>query len=187
MEDIYFIETIEQLKVISEPLRIQILWELDEGPKTGKMVADDLELPPSKVRYHIKELEKAGLIQLVKTEEKNGILQKFYQPVAKEISLEKIIPKVNKHVEGYENLFRENGLVLLDKTKSILRKMEGSNLKFDFMWFEDVWLNEEELSELKAKIKDVSNYLRGHRTKRQETERYHISALSFPYPEAEEE
>ncbi|WP_236841093.1 helix-turn-helix domain-containing protein [Brevibacillus formosus] len=50
---------------------------------TGKQLAT---LSPSKVHYHLKELESHGFVEVVRTEEKNGIVQKFYwkRPVMEE-------------------------------------------------------------------------------------------------------
>lgn len=49
---------------------------------TGKQLATLLSLSPSKVHYHLKELESHNFIEVVRTEEKNGIVQKFYRAVA---------------------------------------------------------------------------------------------------------
>ncbi|QKY70532.1 helix-turn-helix domain-containing protein [Lentibacillus sp. CBA3610] len=59
-------------------------------PKTGKMLAVKLDLPASKMRYHLTALEKAGLVEIERTEVINGIVQKFYRPIAKDIRREGI-------------------------------------------------------------------------------------------------
>ncbi len=82
MQSFFVIDTSERLRAVSDPLRIQILFYLIENEYTGTQLADILGLSPSKVHYHLRELEQHGLIQVVRTEEKNGIVQKFFRDVA---------------------------------------------------------------------------------------------------------
>ncbi|MRX73556.1 helix-turn-helix domain-containing protein [Bacillus lacus] len=83
------LETLQQMKILSDPVRVKILWKIAYQSKTGKIIGDELNLQAQKVHYHLKELEKAGLVYIEKTEEKNGIIQKFYRPVARYISINK--------------------------------------------------------------------------------------------------
>ncbi|EIM05091.1 transcriptional regulator [Planococcus antarcticus DSM 14505] len=80
---IFILETYEQLKVISDPLRTKMLIYLVEQPHTGQMLAQELNLSRAKVLYHLRELEKHGIIQLVRKEERGGNILKFYQAVAR--------------------------------------------------------------------------------------------------------
>jgi len=85
MNDILVIDNLDQLKCVSDPFRIQLLSILGDEPKTGQQIADILEIPRAKIHYHLAELEKNGIIELVKTEQKHSIIQKFYLPVAKKL------------------------------------------------------------------------------------------------------
>ncbi|MCU7558596.1 winged helix-turn-helix domain-containing protein [Macrococcus capreoli] len=85
MLDILVIENLAQLKCVSDPFRIKLLELLATEAKTGQQLADELEIPRAKIHYHLAELEKQGIIELVKTEQKHSIIQKFYAPVAKQI------------------------------------------------------------------------------------------------------
>lgn len=76
------VETLEQLKAVSDSLRLQIITMLVKEEHTGKQLATLLSLSASKVHYHLKELESHGFVEVVRTEEKNGIVQKFYRAVA---------------------------------------------------------------------------------------------------------
>lgn len=82
-QSIFILETYEQLKVISDPLRTKMLIYLVEQPHTGQMLAQELNLSRAKVLYHLRELEKYGIIQLVRKEERAGNVLKFYQAVAR--------------------------------------------------------------------------------------------------------
>ena len=82
MKRYFIIDTPEQLKALSDPLRIRILTSIISKETTGKQLADEFQMSASKVHYHLRELENNGLAEIVRTEEKNGIVQKFYRAVA---------------------------------------------------------------------------------------------------------
>ncbi|OIK15376.1 transcriptional regulator [Bacillus sp. MUM 116] len=82
-KSILIIETYEQLKAISDPLRTKMLIYLVEQPHTGHMLANELNLSRAKILYHLRELEKHGIIMLVKKEERGGNILKYYQAVAR--------------------------------------------------------------------------------------------------------
>ncbi|MFC7679472.1 helix-turn-helix domain-containing protein [Paenibacillus sp. GCM10028914] len=76
------LSTLEEIKVYSDPYRLKILnifHKLDR-PATVKEVADEMGEVPAKVHYHVKKLEKIGLVHLVSTKEINGIVAKYYLP-----------------------------------------------------------------------------------------------------------
>ncbi|QDP40875.1 ArsR/SmtB family transcription factor [Radiobacillus deserti] len=82
-KSILIIDSYEQLKAISDPLRTKMLMYLIEQPHTGHMLAEALNLSRAKILYHLRELEKHGIIRLVKKVEKKGNILKYYQAVAK--------------------------------------------------------------------------------------------------------
>jgi len=180
VDEVYYIEKLEQLKVISDPFRIKILWELDDEAKTGKMLADSLGLPPSKMRYHLTELQKAGLIVIEKTEVKNGIVQKFFRPIAKMISLEKILPAINGGTLP-ANALIENAIQSIEKTKLILRKWESTdhlNPNNLLQSFETLSMTEEEFQDLKSKLRELTEPYRQKNTI--EKKLYHLHITAFP-------
>ncbi len=81
--EIYNLETIEQVRALHDSLRSRILDALAHRAMTVKQVADLLEEPSGKVHYHVRELERMGLLRLVETRENKGILEKYYRAVAK--------------------------------------------------------------------------------------------------------
>ncbi|SEQ70728.1 transcriptional regulator, ArsR family [Virgibacillus subterraneus] len=82
MKDIKILTTHEQLKALSDPFRSELLLRLMEKPKTGQQLSEVFSLSRARIHYHLKELEKNDLVEIVHQEEKNGIVQKFYQAVA---------------------------------------------------------------------------------------------------------
>lgn len=82
MKDISVLSDLEKVKAICDPLRIKLLKLLIHQNLTAKQLASQVHQSSSKIHYHVKELEKQGLIELVHTVEKGGILEKYYRAVA---------------------------------------------------------------------------------------------------------
>src|SRR5688572_24810596 len=84
----YLVTDLETLKVLADPLRLRIR-ELMGKPTTVKQVAAKLDLPATKLYYHINLLEKHGLIVLVDTRVVSGIIEKHYQVSAQNVRVAK--------------------------------------------------------------------------------------------------
>ena len=75
----YVIRDLDTLKVIADPLRVQIIHAIGHvTPRTVKQVSKALGLSPNKLYYHINMLEEHGLIQVVETRVVSGIIEKLY-------------------------------------------------------------------------------------------------------------
>jgi DNA-binding transcriptional ArsR family regulator len=85
MDEVYEIENLEQLRSISDPLRVKIIHLTGAKPMTSQMLSEQLDISRTKIHYHLKELEKNKLIEVVKTEQVRNFIQMFYQPVAQSI------------------------------------------------------------------------------------------------------
>lgn len=71
----------ETLKVIGDPLRLQIL-KTFKHPRTVKDVAEILGIAQTKLYYHVNMLEKHNLIEVVETNVVSGIIEKKYRVTA---------------------------------------------------------------------------------------------------------
>lgn len=69
----------EQQKLISNATRIQILHLLKDETLTAKQVSTKLNKSAGSVHYHIQILFDGGLLELVDTKEKRGIIEKYYK------------------------------------------------------------------------------------------------------------
>ncbi|PZR94683.1 MAG: hypothetical protein DLM69_12225 [Candidatus Chloroheliales bacterium] len=74
----FIVKDLETLKVLSDPLRIQILEHMGE-PHTVKQISKELGIAPTKLYYHVNMLEEHGLISVTDTRVVSGILEKRYQ------------------------------------------------------------------------------------------------------------
>lgn len=81
------VDDLEALKVLSHPLRLEIMDLLTDEPRTVKQIAASLEISPNKLYYHVNLLEKHGFIKLVEVRIVSGILEKHYRASAYEITV----------------------------------------------------------------------------------------------------
>jgi len=77
------ISDLETLKVISDPLRLQIFQTVSDYNQNGtlcsvKQIADALDIPQAKLYYHIKLLENHELLLIAETRIVSGIVEKLY-------------------------------------------------------------------------------------------------------------
>ncbi|MGA7670091.1 MAG: helix-turn-helix domain-containing protein [Nitrolancea sp.] len=78
----YVIQTLEELRILANALRLQVLDALIAAPLTATQVGEQLGIISKKLYYHIGELERVGLVRLVHTEVQSGIQLKYYRAVA---------------------------------------------------------------------------------------------------------
>lgn len=83
----FIVDDLEVLKVIAHGTRLDILQSL-KLPKTVKEIAKLLEIPATKLYYHVNLMEKHRLIQVVETNIVSGIVEKKYQVVARNYRLD---------------------------------------------------------------------------------------------------
>jgi DNA-binding transcriptional ArsR family regulator len=69
------------VQTLAHPMRLRILAQLRE-PASAAAVARAIDEPRQKVNYHVKELERAGLIQLVGERRNGNLMESLYQAVA---------------------------------------------------------------------------------------------------------
>lgn len=101
--DELFIEDLETLKVVADPLRLQIVEIMGEHPHTVKQVGQKLDLPASKLYYHINLLEKHGLISIASTRVVSGIVEKSYQTSAHQFRVKRGLLNPGSRSEDGDN------------------------------------------------------------------------------------
>lgn len=115
--------TLEEIKVISDPFRFRILVLFNEGDSslTVKQMAVKLKEIPSKVHYHVKELERIGVLEIVETKEKGGVLEKFYLPTAEVFRMEKSIAALDssEYHKAKESIFNLMHQDFIDYSKTV--------------------------------------------------------------------
>lgn len=82
-DETYVFHTTEALKALADPLRLRFLILLADGPSTVKEAAEALGVPPTRLYYHVKILERYGLIHVAGRRMVSGIEERTYRARAK--------------------------------------------------------------------------------------------------------
>jgi DNA-binding transcriptional ArsR family regulator len=127
-EDLFMISDLETLKVVTDPLRLNMLNLLRGEPHTVKELASALHLSQTKLYYHIGLLEEHNLIRVTGTRLVSGILEKQYQATAYKLSVDRALfspaPGVAGSYEGLEVFLS----AVLDYTHSDMMRSVQSGL-----------------------------------------------------------
>ena len=100
-------------QLILQPTRWKILSELSNEEKCAKDLANTFRTSEQVICYHLRELEKSGLITLAKTVRKRGALAKYYRAEEKAIA---IVPRLTSKPSRdiTEQTLSENATKLLE-------------------------------------------------------------------------
>lgn len=72
----------DQAKLLADRIRNDIIVLLAERPASTQQIAEAMGRPKGSVGYHLKLLEEAGIIEVVRTEQVRAITEKYYGRVA---------------------------------------------------------------------------------------------------------
>ena len=82
MRDVLYIDDVERAGALLKPLRVELLRRMVE-PRTCPELGEELGETPQKIYYHVKVLEKAGLVEKVAERRVRGINEGYYQASAR--------------------------------------------------------------------------------------------------------
>lgn len=74
---------VAQARTFAEPTRNDIMTLLAERPATTTQIAEALGRPKGSIGHHLKVLEEAGLISVVRTRKVRALTEKYYGRVAR--------------------------------------------------------------------------------------------------------
>jgi len=153
MEKEKVLTSLEEIKVFTDPFRMKILFEFDEEPLTVKQLADRLGEVSSKVHYHVKELERIGVLEIVYKKEKSGIIEKYYFPTAEKFRVEKVVEKEEgwkEHIDNLRETMFKNAAEDFGKYLSKRHDDDKEILNYGILH-----LTDEEVDELKKKLEEL--------------------------------
>lgn len=120
----HLITDLDTLKVVSDPLRIQIIEALILEPMTVNQVAEKLGLTASKLYYHVNLLEKHGLIEVVETRTVSNLIEKYYRSVASRLSMDPALLSFDTPA-GQDNIFTMIASTLDTTREDVLRSFQA--------------------------------------------------------------
>lgn len=83
MKETYKIQDLEQIRLLSDPFKLQLIQAFAEGPKPAKQVAAELDESVTKLYRHVDALYAAGLLEVVEEKKKRGTVERTFQAIAR--------------------------------------------------------------------------------------------------------
>ncbi|MGG1516592.1 helix-turn-helix domain-containing protein [Paenibacillus oryzisoli] len=118
IRDSYYIESPEQATVLLNPLRGEIIAQLQE-PGSAAEVARTLGETAQRINYHLKALEKVGLVERVGTRQVRNLVEVLYRAIAKTFVLAE---SLSMKPETLQKLKEQSSLAHLVTTSDRLRR-----------------------------------------------------------------
>jgi DNA-binding transcriptional ArsR family regulator len=72
-----------KLRAMADPFRVQLVQLLRDKARSTQEIAEQLSIPKGTVGHHLKVLEAAGLIRVVRTRKVRAVTEKFYGRTAR--------------------------------------------------------------------------------------------------------
>lgn len=182
INEVLVVNNLEQIKALSSPYRIKIIETFDNKPASAKDISVRMGEPHGRVNYHIKTLAKVGILKLVDVSVKQGVVEKYYMPVAESIVLDSRM--VNKNDDHEIKDMRNAGIALFEKiSKEFYGTMNNRELKIQkkINYDYDFYMTEGEADELNKKVHAmVDEYLKDKDEPREGTHRYFAASMIIP-------
>ena len=181
--------TIDEIKAYSDPYRLKIIAFLKNNREeaTVKQIADFFEEVPSKVYYHVKKLERVGIVKLVKTEEIKGIIAKYYSLTAHDFRIENQDIKrktreiynsqISMVINDYYEKSKEKIIGSIENRDEEDLKSMNNEIEIEGMGkikFDELYLTKEEFLVLNSEIKNI---ISKYKEKREKTDIYHMFSI----------
>jgi len=182
MRDLLVLSDLEQVKALAVPLRVEIVMTLHDKPMTTSQVAAILGERPNRLYYHVTELEKVGILEVVETRQRGNLVEKYYRPVARILRID---PTLFSHGAEGQEAYIKTVLSQLDSTILEIRRgmsdggLSAGDMNLAFSSIIDLGLTPAQLREFHAEIREA--ILRW--TKRSDNSlstRAHLTTVFFP-------
>ena len=152
LADTFPIETLEQLRVLADPLRMRILEQLVQRPMTMSQLGDAFGESTAKMHYHVRELEKFGFIKLVEKREHGGFIEKYYRAVARDVRVPPDLLQASPTSELVKPIQDYFEKVSREVLRSITRQQEQACFS---VLDATLWVTREEFDEMERQFQAI--------------------------------
>lgn len=190
MEEIYFINRLDQIKALSDPLRVSILEALTHAELTTKQVADLLGEPPTKLYRHVETLNNVGLIELIRTNTVNGIVEKYFRAIAKSIRVNQELftsgPPSEALDSAREAVIRSLESMLQELRASFRSKAEGQREHVATIHQTTITATSDEMKKFNRKLRNLFDEYQNE-DPGDDARSYRVTGVVCPLDEVEQE
>src|SRR3954463_16502186 len=82
-DEVLVVDKPDQLRALADDLRATLVALLRERARSTQELSEELRVPKGTIGHHLKVLERAGLIRVVRTRKVRALTEKFYGRVAR--------------------------------------------------------------------------------------------------------
>ena len=104
LKPVLTLTTYSQLKALSD-LRAEMMIRLCERPYTGQLLSEKFGISRAKIHYHLKELEKNGLIEMFIQKKRMGLFKSFINLSLKASPAAHLLPHLEILSESGRQIF----------------------------------------------------------------------------------
>ncbi len=127
---VLWINDLDTLKALMDPLRLQIIELLTPKPQTINQIAQKAGLSGSRLYYHFRILESSGLIKVVETRMVRNIVEKIYWITADTFEVDQELLNFTSQ-EGQENVTKIIAASLDATREDIMRSLQARQFELD--------------------------------------------------------
>jgi DNA-binding transcriptional ArsR family regulator len=178
--EFYELETVEQLRALADPLRLRMIDEVTRKAMTVTQVGEAVGVPANKAHYHMRELERVGLVRIVETREKSGILEKYYMTVARDLNVPKSLLQQASPDESIAAASELVQSVMRNFMESFAHAVRTQNWDSTIhLDYNDLWMSVDEWRDASRQIKEI---LKPYQGGEESPERRQLSVLLLMHP-----
>ncbi|WP_048600428.1 winged helix-turn-helix domain-containing protein [Rubeoparvulum massiliense] len=146
-------------KALLDEKKQMILRSIEHEEKSIKQIADEVNLPSSRLYYHMNQLEELGLVELVRTEYKGNMKENYYQstlPATRSFTFDGQLAKENASLlfmQIYD--YFNQGIQALEQelVKDPVPTAEDADVEVSMM--KGIQLTKEEWKQLNQQIREL--------------------------------
>lgn len=91
MQEDFIVRDARQLQMLGNPIRVRMLEHLCREPLTATQLGHLMGMAPARAHYHLKRLTEVGLTELLEIREQAGVMEKYYQAIARRFHFDKTV------------------------------------------------------------------------------------------------
>ena len=121
MKERYKINSLEQVRLLSDPFKLSILQAFAEEERTTKEVAETLKQPITKLYRHVDALHDAGLLEITQEKQKRGTVERHFRAVGKRFEADQSLfaDESDDESDSVRDLFRASEDEIVNAIKSM--------------------------------------------------------------------
>lgn len=126
-ESLTVLDDPDRVAAALSPLRRRLLEHLRTEPDSAAGLARKLDLPRQKLNYHLRELEKAGIVELAEERQRRGCVERSLRPTARALLVD---PRLLGGADEVDNLRdRFSSTYLIAAAARVLQEVTGLRAK----------------------------------------------------------